>query len=146
MVALMFTLIVLLGLAAWMATTVLVEGEIFRDFRELFDKLDTKYDNWLTNKLRYLVGCHLCTGLWVGLVIAAFIPAVASSGVVGWVLTGLAIKGVAHLFLVIQKAAESWTDWNRHEADKVELQHTFDLGDVASGKMPASFYEQFKGN
>lgn len=102
--------IFLAGLAAWIATSTIVEAEVFRDVREACDKLHKKRDNWWTYKLRYLIHCHMCTGIWVSALIAIFIPVFVSGGIVGWGLTALAIKGVAHSFLVFQKFFEAKTD------------------------------------
>lgn len=107
---------ILLGLAVWIATSTIVEAEIFRDVREAITKLDIRYSNWLTHKLRYFIGCHMCTGIWVASIVAFFVAPVASSGIVGWGLTALAIKGIAHLFLVVQKLAEAKTDWLRNDS------------------------------
>lgn len=101
----------LLGLAAWIATSTIVEAEIFRDVREAVDKLDNKYSNWLSYKLRYLINCHMCTGIWVAGVIAVFATPFVSSGIVGWALTALAIKGIAHLALVVHKLADEKINW-----------------------------------
>lgn len=106
----MVATIFLLGLAAWMATSTITEAEIFRDVREACEKLYENHPNWWTYKLQYLVKCPMCTGIWVSALIAFFVPAIASSGIVGWGLTALAIKGVAHGFLILQKLAESKTD------------------------------------
>lgn len=108
-------LLLALGLAAWIATSTIVEAEVFRDIREACDRVHEKCDNWWTYKLRYLVHCHMCTGIWVSALIAIFVPAIASSGLIGWGLTALAIKGVGHSFLVLQKLAESRTDLNRSD-------------------------------
>lgn len=106
---------ILLGFAAWIATSVIVESEIFRDLREACDKCHSRWNNWFTYKLRYLIYCHMCTGIWVSAIIAIFVPPFISSGIVGWGLTALAIKGIAHLLLVIQKWAESKTDLNKSD-------------------------------
>lgn len=110
-------LILLLGLAAWMGTSTIVEAEIFRDVRDACDRVHGKFNNWWSYKLRYLLHCHMCTGIWVSAIIALFVPAIASSGLVGWGLTALAIKGVAHSFLVLQKLGEAWTDRAKQNAD-----------------------------
>jgi hypothetical protein len=113
---------VLAGLAAWIATSTIVEAEVFRDVREACDKIHEKRNNWWTYKLRYLIHCHMCTGIWVSAIIALFIPAFVSGGLFGWALTALAIKGIAHSFLIFQKAAEAYTDrkkaeteWSQHD-------------------------------
>jgi uncharacterized membrane protein len=100
----------LLGLAAWIATSTIVEAEIFRDVREACDRCHNRYNNWFTYKLRYLVHCHMCTGIWVSGIIALFAAPIVSGGIFGWALTALAIKGIAHVFLVVQKLAEAITD------------------------------------
>jgi hypothetical protein len=111
----MFTML-LLGLAAWIATSTIVEAEVFRDVREAIFKLYDRRPNWWTYKLKYFVKCHMCTGIWVSAVIALFVAPVASSGIVGWGLTALAIKGIAHLALVVQKLAEARTDWLNNDS------------------------------
>jgi hypothetical protein len=114
---------ILLGLAAWIATSTIVEAEIFRDVREAIEKLHNRYDNWFTYKLKYLIGCHMCTGIWVAAVIALFVAPIASSGIVGWGLTALAIKGIAHLFLVVHKLGDSITEYykGRSLLDQIEF-------------------------
>jgi uncharacterized membrane protein len=109
-------LIFLAGLAAWIATSTIVEAEVFRDVREACDKVHEKHNNWWSYKLRYLVHCHMCTGIWVSAVIALFVSPIVSIPVVGWGLTALAIKGIAHSFLVLQKLGEALTDRANEDA------------------------------
>ncbi len=123
-------LYLLLGLATWIGTSVIVEAEIFRDVRQAIDRLDVRYDNWLTYKLRYLIQCHLCTGIWVAAVISLFVAPIASSGVIGWGLTALAIKGIGHLFLVLHKLGDAYT--NKLKADSEMLQHEIHDDEVAT--------------
>lgn len=113
-------MLLLAGLAAWIATSTIVEAEIFRDVREGCDKVHEKYNNWWSYKLRYLVHCHMCTGIWVSAIVALFIPAFVSGGLFGWALTALAIKGIAHSFLVLQKLGESVTNAHQAKADALE--------------------------
>ena len=108
----MVATLIFLGFATWIATSIIVEGEIFRDAREAFERLHDRYDNWLTYKLRYLIQCHLCTGIWVAGIVALFSPQILP-GFAGWVLTALTIKGIAHLILVVQKVLESRTSLNQ---------------------------------
>lgn len=112
----MVALMILLGFAAWIATSTIVEAEIFRDVREACDRLHDRKQNWFTYKLRYLIQCHMCTGIWVASIIALFVPPIVASGIVGWGLTALSIKGIAHLILVVQKVGESYSGLN--ESDK----------------------------
>lgn len=102
-------LIFLAGLAAWIATSTIVEAEVFRDVRDACDKLHDKHNNWWSYKLRYLVHCHMCTGIWVSAIIAFFLPPLVATPVIGWGLTALAVKGIGHSFLVLQKLGEAWT-------------------------------------
>jgi hypothetical protein len=108
--------VILVGLAAWIATSTIVEAEVFRDVREACQRCHDRYNNWWTYKLQYLIRCHMCTGIWVSAIIALFVPHIVGTGIIGWGLTALAIKGIAHLALVIQKAGESWT--GKNEAEK----------------------------
>jgi len=107
----------LAGLAAWIATSTIVEAEVFRDVREACDKIHEKHNNWWTYKLRYLIHCHMCTGIWVSAVVALIVPPFVSGGILGWALTALAIKGIAHSFLVLQKLGEAVTRKQNAEAD-----------------------------
>lgn len=107
----------LAGLAAWIATAVINEAEIFRDVREGCDKLHEKYNNWWTYKLRYFIHCPMCTGIWVSAIIALFLTPIISTPIVGWGLTALAVKGIGHLFLIFQKAAEAYTDRKKAETE-----------------------------
>lgn len=116
--------LIILGFAAWIATSTIVEAEIFRDIREGCDKIHSRFNNWWTYKLRYLLHCHMCTGIWVAAIISLFVTPVIGSGFVGWGLTALAIKGVAHLLLIIQKLAESKTDLNRSENENINKFNT----------------------
>ncbi len=136
----LFLLIVLLGFANHLATSIITESEITRESRAFLERLhqravarlhssahieawseeDYRAPRWhawaelITRKLSYLHGCHLCAGTWVGLVMAAFVPPIVSSGLVGWALTGLAIKGVGHIVLVVHKYLEA--KQHEHEA------------------------------
>ena len=109
--------IFLAGLAAWIATYTIVDAEVFRDVREACDKVHDKHNNWWTYKLRYLIHCHMCTGIWVSALIAVFIPPFAFGGIVGWGLTALAIKGIGHSFLVLQKLGEAITSQKNVQAE-----------------------------
>lgn len=123
MVALLF----FAGLAAWIATSTIVEAEVFRDVREAIDRLHERKNNWFTYKLRYLIQCHMCTGIWVAAVMAIWLPPLVATPVIGWGITALAVKGIAHLFLVLQKLGEALTDrakkdaaWHEHIANDVD--------------------------
>lgn len=121
-------LALLLGAVVWFITAVLVEGEIFRPFREAIEKWAGKPDRIETVrhpipggiymeslvrlkaehpfrlKLAYLTHCHMCCGVWVGLLVAAATPyrLVESTLPLGaWFLTGIAYKAVAHLILAV---------------------------------------------
>lgn len=109
----------LAGFAAWIATSTIVEAEVFRDVREVTDKLHEKYNNWGTYKLRYLIHCHMCTGIWVSALIALMVPAFVSGGILGWGITALAIKGIAHSFLILQKLGEAITNRGNEETEPI---------------------------
>lgn len=118
-------LILFTGLAAWIGTSTIVEAEVFRDVREACDRCHNRYNNWWTYKLRYLVHCHMCTGIWVSAIIALFIPPLVSVPIIGWGITALAIKGIAHSFLVLQKLGESITGRNKEVAENERVGRTY---------------------
>jgi hypothetical protein len=124
----------LAGLAAWIATAIITEAEIFRDVRDACDKLHDKHNNWWTYKLRYLIHCPMCTGIWVSAIIALFLTPIVSVPVVGWGLTALAVKGIGHLFLIFQKLAEAFTDQAKNKAAAQE----WDLADRIEWKERAN--------
>jgi len=113
-------LIFLAGLAAWIATSTIVEAEVFRDVREAIDRLHDRKNNWGTYKLRYFIKCHMCTGIWVSAIIALFIPPVISVPIIGWGITALAIKGIGHSFLVLQKYFEAKTNEHNAQAERTQ--------------------------
>lgn len=96
------------GLVVWLVTLILVEGEIFRPVRELLSGYVPAH--WVDAtprfkiseynrrpKLAYLVGCHLCTGTWVGLGVAFLIPGPLPHVV----LNGLLYKAIGHVVLEV---------------------------------------------
>lgn len=113
--------LIILGIVNWLATMIVVESEICRPLREWVTRRYERYDyfesivpasDWrqkdhrrlvFWQKVKYLVGCHLCAGTWVGLVLAALVPEVrpVGTGFVGWVIAGLAIKAIGHITLEV---------------------------------------------
>lgn len=86
-------LVLYAGLVNWLATTIIVEGEVFKEVREWFD-------NHAPKKLGYLVHCHLCAGTWVGLGLSLFVPGpIVTVPLVAWFLNALLYKAVGHLIL-----------------------------------------------
>lgn len=109
----LFSLLVLMGIANWLATTLLVDGVIFAEVRELVKRNEGR--GWICAKAAYLVGCHLCTGTWVALTMALFVPAVVDVPVAGTVLTGLVIKGIGHLVLLLVNMGNAWIAGVNHD-------------------------------
>lgn len=116
----------LLGLACWLLTTIVVESEITRSLREwvhgreeiaahtidLYEPGERGawrfvVESWVAHHVRYLLGCHLCTGVWVGLILALVQP---SSPLGNTILDGLAYKAIAHLVLVAVNATNTITN------------------------------------
>lgn len=117
--------IVLLGMANWLATLLIVESELFRPLREWifrhwqnairFDSdftatelmenvqvLETFHESYLWRQAKYLVNCHLCVGVWVGFAEAlVLVHPLIGSGVVGIVLTALVFKAIGHATLEV---------------------------------------------
>ncbi len=82
-----------LGAVCWLVTTILVESELCRPLRD-------RLARW--SKLHYLSSCALCTGTWVGLVLAAvtpYRPIASPAPFVSWLLAGLLYKAIGHLIL-----------------------------------------------
>ena len=107
------TTLIVLGLVNWLATTIVVESELFRPLRAW---VDIRHARWVLPdgrrarrhkaawlKLRYLLACHLCAGTWIGFLEAALVPSVrpAGGGFVGWAIAGLAIKAIGHITLEV---------------------------------------------
>ena len=66
--------------------------------------------SWFWHKMRYLVGCHLCTGTWVSMVLALFLPAIVSPAFFGWAINAMIIKAVGHLVLAAVNMANAKID------------------------------------
>jgi amino acid permease len=113
------------GLITWLLTKIVVESELVRPIREWADwrrrgaqraYVDTFAGLTMTRytdtrksaawrHVCYLLNCHLCTGVWVGLGTALLIPGPFESAVsypVAVVLAGLTYKAIGHLVLVIE--------------------------------------------
>lgn len=106
------------GLICWLATLILVESFVAEPLREATlgwrnVRIDRALETGtlrdiriarLGEKLTYLVNCQLCSGVWIGLVLALIIP-----GPLPMVLNGLLYKAVAHIILevvaVLQRAS-----------------------------------------
>lgn len=103
----MLVIAVLLGFANWIATTIIVESELTRPLREWVDQrtetawFEEHETAGVWAKVRYLIGCHLCTGTWVALAEACFVTIGVSSGLAGIVLSALVFKGIGHTILNI---------------------------------------------
>jgi hypothetical protein len=98
--------VVLLGLVNWIATTIVVESEFFRPLRDGIAQIGERRPRhraaW--EKASYLVGCHLCTGTWIGLV-QALVFGSPWAGVPGLVAGGLVYKALGHLTLELRPQA-----------------------------------------
>lgn len=102
-----------LGLVCWLATTVIVESVLFAPARVSVQRWAVRHGrprrggrrpSW-RDSLAYLVGCHLCTGIWVGLAIALVAGGPFDQPLVGWALSGLTYKAIGHLVLEVVRLA-----------------------------------------
>lgn len=94
------------GLVVWLVTLIIVESELLRPVREwvagyvpatvINPRLSISEFN-TRPKLAYLLGCHLCTGVWVGLTVAVVVPGPLPYTV----LNGLLYKAIGHGVLEI---------------------------------------------
>lgn len=100
-----FVLIIALGLVNWFVTTVVVEANVTQPIRSWFHTrwmhAQREWSLVMWEKLAYLVNCHMCAGVWVGLALAAFAPMVFGPGVIPFILVGLLIKAIGHLVLTV---------------------------------------------
>lgn len=106
-------LIIAYGLVNWWVTVLVVDSEFFRPLREVFfnayTNAERKWSIAFWDKLCYLVKCHMCTGTWVGFLLAAFAPAVFGPGWIGFILVALLIKAIGHLVLTAWHLLEAVT-------------------------------------
>lgn len=109
--------ILILGLACWIVTLIVTDSAVFAGVRHWFDRQDASADErmwrrptyaarfsaFIWSKASYLVGCHLCTGTWIGLVLGFMYT---RGSIPDAIVSGLAIKGVAHGIYVVQRVGE----------------------------------------
>ena len=133
----LFLMMLMLGVANWFATTLVVESELFRPLRQWIgkhvpdDPESFRDEVWF--KLSYLVGCHMCAGTWVALVMALFVPPLVAVPVVGYLLTALAIKGIGHLVLLLNNMGNATIDRHRAQATAALMESVPNLGTLLSG-------------
>lgn len=118
-----------LGLVCWLATLIIVESELTRPLREWLERraqrelpvpktipeahvrADYRTKNGhifffffgtrpVFEKLRYAVSCHLCAGVWVGVVLAAIFGG-PFTGPAATAANGLLYKAIGHLTLEV---------------------------------------------
>jgi hypothetical protein len=68
--------------------------------------VDAEPRTW-RDRVAYLVHCHLCAGVWIGLLLGLVAGGPVDVRFVGWILSGLAYKGAGHLLLAVQHALEA---------------------------------------
>jgi len=119
-------LILGLGLVNWFGTVLVVESEFFRPLRDWigarYDNAERRFTDWFWWKAGYMINCHMCAGTWVALALVPFAPALFGAGVLPYVVTGLLIKAIGHLILVVHKLGEEKT--NRDKAEREVAQRT----------------------
>ena len=128
----MLLLLACAGLVNWLATTILVEAKLLEPVRcwvagrtpaaeagwqhdDYGDPIplswqDARPEYIRRPKLAYLVGCHLCTGTWVGLAMAGFVAGPFTAAVsfppAAFVLNGLLFKALGHSILHVANLLE----------------------------------------
>ncbi len=96
-----------LSVVVWFVTLVIVEGEIFRPLRERIEEWAATHgtrNGDYRDRLAYGFHCHMCCGVWVGLLgagLTPYRPISSTLPAVSWFLSGLLYKGVAHLILAL---------------------------------------------
>lgn len=101
-------IVVYAGLVNWIATTIVVESELARPFRDWVCRhrqgasaARNPDDRGIWRWADYLIRCHLCTGVWIGIAEAIYLG--ARGPAIIW--TGLLIKAVGHLILELRPQA-----------------------------------------
>lgn len=115
----MIELIIAAGLVNWLATTIVVESELARPLRDLVVRrraaadrggaeIDADRGGW--RWLDYLLRCHLCAGVWIGIAEALYLaprlaPRLPGPAWAAWPFAALLIKAVGHLILEVRPQA-----------------------------------------
>lgn len=134
-----FALVAFLGLVNWIATEVIVTSVIFKDVREVMDRLGKRVSQRsprLGEKICYFLKCALCVGVWVGFIQAAFFSGpLQLEGWWSWatfIANGLLFKGAGHLFLQVNgwfhnriELMKSQVQAIKSEEERRSSEHTF---------------------
>lgn len=112
--------LLLLGIACWFGTLLVVESEFFRPVRRWIDDRETAAQRlltaWFWSRAAYMINCQMCAGMWVGLALAPFAPMIFGPGILQFLVVAVMIKGIGHFFLVVHKYLEELT--NHHKAQR----------------------------
>ena len=108
---------VLIILASYRMTRILVFEKIFKYFR---DVLKRREDLYLIGTLSSIITCPWCAGVWVTLVIIVFYYLVPFGVVLVYVL---ALAGVASMVILLSNLLHMWTDRKQRIHKKEKTPH-----------------------
>jgi len=110
----------LIILASYRMTRILVFEKIFKYFR---DVLKNREDLYLIGTLSSIITCPWCAGVWVTLVIIVFYYLVPFGVVLVYVL---ALAGVASVLILLSNLLHMWTDRKQriHQMEKTPNQES----------------------
>jgi len=110
----------LIILASYRMTRILVFEKIFKYFR---DVLKNREDLYLIGTLSSIITCPWCAGVWVTLVIIVFYYLVPFGVVLVYVL---ALAGVASVVILLSNLLHMWTDRKQriHQMEKTPNQES----------------------
>lgn len=117
--------LIALGLVNWLATLLVTESEFFRPLRDWIRQralhAERRFPVWLWDKADYFITCPLCTGVWIGLALVPWAPALFGAGVIPFLLTALLIKAIGHAVYVTHKLVEATCDQRKAEIRRMEI-------------------------
>ena len=111
---------VLIILASYRLTRILVFEKIFKYFR---DVLKRREDLYLIGTLSSIITCPWCAGVWVTLAIIVFYYLIPYGAVLVYVL---ALAGVASMVILLSNLLHMWTDRKQriHQKEKTPSQES----------------------
>ena len=108
---------ILIILASYRMTRILVFEKIFKYFR---DVLKNREDLYLIGTISSIITCPWCAGVWVTLVIIVFYYLVPFGVILVYVL---ALAGVASMVILLSNLLHMWTDRKQRIHQKEKTPH-----------------------
>jgi hypothetical protein len=106
---------VVIVLASFRMTRILVFEKIFKYFRDMVRK---KQDYYLVGTISAIITCPWCMGVWITLVIVIFYYLVPFGNLLAYVL---ALAGIATMVILLSNLLHMWTESRQriHHRDRI---------------------------